>query len=68
MPYPRFLGYNILGGISWVSAMFAIGYFFGNIAYIKGHFSFVAIGIVLISVLPAIIAFIKSRSGSVQNT
>ncbi|MFT8889683.1 VTT domain-containing protein [Ethanoligenens sp.] len=68
MPYRWFLGYNILGGVSWVSVMFAIGYFFGNIPYIKEHFSFVVVGIVIISILPAVIAFIKGRFGSSENT
>ncbi|MFT8890185.1 MAG: VTT domain-containing protein [Ethanoligenens sp.] len=68
MPYRWFLGYNLLGGVSWVSVMFAIGYFFGNTPYVKAHFSLVVVGIVIISVLPAVIAFIKSRSGSSENT
>lgn len=61
MSYKWFLGYNIIGGISWVSLLFGIGYFFGNISYIKNHFSLVTIAIVIISVIPAIIAFIKNK-------
>ncbi|ADU27729.1 SNARE associated Golgi protein-related protein [Ethanoligenens harbinense YUAN-3] len=61
MPYRWFLGYNVLGGISWVSVMFAIGYFFGNIPYVKNHFSLVVVAIIVISVLPAILAFLKSK-------
>lgn len=61
MSYPWFLGYNVIGGISWVSLMFGIGYFFGNIGYIKDHFSLVVIAIVVISVIPAVVSFFHSR-------
>lgn len=62
MPYRWFLGYNILGGISWVSVMFALGYFFGNIPYVKNHFSLVVAAVILLSVLPAAIAVLKERN------
>jgi membrane-associated protein len=61
MPYKKFLGYNIIGGISWVTLLFGIGYFFGNISVVKNHFSLVVIAIILISVLPAVVAFLKNR-------
>lgn len=61
MPYRRFLAYNVVGGISWVTLMFCIGYFFGNISYVKNHFSLVVVAIIFISVLPAVIAFVKSK-------
>ena len=61
MPYRWFLGYNIAGGVTWVSLMFSIGYFFGNIRYVKEHFSLVVVAIILISVLPVIVGFVKSK-------
>lgn len=61
MPYKKFLGYNIIGGISWVTLLFGIGFFFGNISMVKNHFSLVVIAIILISVFPAVVAFLKSR-------
>lgn len=61
MPYRWFLGYNIIGGLSWVSLMFAIGYFFGNIGYVKNHFSLVTIAIIIISVLPVVVSLVKNR-------
>lgn len=63
MSYKRFISYNIIGGVSWVTALFALGYFFGNIQFIKNHFSLIVIAIVVISVLPMVFAFIKSRVG-----
>lgn len=61
MPYRKFLSYNIVGGISWTTLLFGIGYFFGNISMVKNHFSLVVIAIIIISVLPAVAAFIKSK-------
>lgn len=61
MSYKRFLGYNVIGGILWVTVMFSIGYYFGNISFIKSHFSLVVIAIVLISVMPAIFAIIRNK-------
>lgn len=61
MQYIKFLGYNIIGGILWVTLLFGIGFFFGNISVVKNHFSLVVIAIVLISTLPALIAFLRNR-------
>lgn len=61
MSYPWFLGYNVIGGLAWVSVMFGIGYFFGNISYVKNHFSLVVIAIILISVIPVFVALIKNH-------
>lgn len=62
MSYRWFLSYNVIGGLSWVSLFFGIGYFFGNLPVIKTHFSLVVLAIICISVLPAIYAFLKSRA------
>lgn len=68
MSYQKFLGYNIIGGISWVTLLFGIGYFFGNIPAVKNHFSLVVIAIILISVLPAVAAFLKNRNKKTDTT
>lgn len=61
MKYKKFSGYNIVGGISWVTLLFGIGYFFGNISIVKNHFSLVVVAIILISVTPAVIAFFEKH-------
>jgi len=61
MNYMKFITYNILGGFLWVTLFTAGGYFFGNLPFIQDNFSFVLIAIIVISVVPAIIAFIKER-------
>jgi membrane-associated protein len=64
MTYGRFIIYNILGGISWVLIFVLGGYFFGNIPFIRQNFSFVIIAIILISILPGIIEFLRHRKSS----
>lgn len=62
MPYRRFVWFNVLGGISWVSIAVLSGYFFGNIPVVKAHFELIMIAIVVISLLPAGIMALKRRS------
>jgi membrane-associated protein len=62
MPYRYFICYNIIGAISWVTVMFSIGFFFGNMAIIRSHFSIVTLAIILISVLPMLFAFVQSKT------
>jgi membrane-associated protein len=52
MRYRKFLAYNAIGGISWVTIFLTIGYFFGNLPFVKDHFSLVVLGIIAISVMP----------------
>ena len=61
MRYGYFITYNVVGGIAWTALFSFGGYFFGNLAIVKEHFSLVIVAIVLISVLPAIIEIAKSR-------
>jgi membrane-associated protein len=61
MPYSKFISFNVVGGVAWVSAFLIGGYFFGNLPIIKNNFSFVLIAIIFISLLPGIITYIQSR-------
>ena len=61
MHYLKFIGYNILGGFLWVTLFLGGGYFFGNLPFIKNHFSSILIVIIAISVVPAIVAVIKEK-------
>lgn len=61
MPIGRYSLYNIIGGLSWIVLFLYGGYWFGNLEFFKKNFSLVAIGIVLLSILPPIFAVIKSR-------
>ena len=64
MMYGRFIAYNVVGGIGWVILLVLGGYFFGNIPVIKQNFSLAIAAIILISILPGIIEFLRHRKGS----
>ncbi|AGX42165.1 DedA family protein [Clostridium saccharobutylicum] len=61
MSYRHFISFNALGGILWVLVVSICGYFFGNIPVVKENFTIVVIGIIVISILPGIIGFVKSK-------
>lgn len=61
MKYSKFISYNLLGGFLWVSLFLGGGYFFGNLPVIQKHFTYVLIAIILVSISPAVIAFIKEK-------
>ena len=64
MDYPRFLSFNVFGGIGWVVSMTMAGYFLGDNEIVRKHFEKVIIGIVFISVLPIVFEFLKGRGRS----
>jgi membrane-associated protein len=66
MSYGRFISYNLVGGIAWVSLFTWGGYFFGTLPFVQNNFSFVVLAIIFISVLPAVIEVIKERSRSLK--
>lgn len=61
MSYSRFLAYNIVGGIAWVALFLFAGHFFGNIPFVKRHFSLVIFAIIGVSLIPAVWEFVRSR-------
>lgn len=66
MTYGKFAAYNISGGILWVASLTYIGFFFGNIAWIKANQGFIVIGIIVLSLIPVAIGALKSRAESRQ--
>lgn len=66
MSYRRFLSFNVIGGISWVTLFLSIGYFFGNLPFIKSHFSMVVFAIIFISVLPVMHTVLVSKMKKTQ--
>jgi len=69
MPYARFLFYSLLGGALWIFSMVFLGYFVGGLIEtafgirLEDHIEKVVIVVVLLSILPPIIEFLKSRYG-----
>lgn len=66
MTYNKFLAYNIIGAILWCAIFIYGGYFFGNLSFVKNNFSLVIIAIILVSVLPMLIEYIKHRSSKAK--
>ncbi len=60
MNYARFFVYNVLGGAIWVTSFLCLGFFFGNMPVIRSNFHYVMIGIVVISLLPLAVEYVKS--------
>jgi membrane-associated protein len=61
MQYARFASFNVVGGLGWVLSMTLAGYTLGGIPIIRKHFEKVVIGIVVVSVLPLILTYFRSR-------
>jgi len=61
MSYGRFATYNFVGAFLWVVPFLFGGYFLGNLPAVKKNFHMIIVAIVVISVLPAVIEFIRAR-------
>lgn len=61
MTYPKFITYNLIGGALWVIGVTVVGYIFGQTPWVKNNFETVIFGIILISVIPIIIEFVRHR-------
>ncbi|MGD0589447.1 MAG: DedA family protein [Bacteroidota bacterium] len=59
MAYRTFLLFSIIGALLWVNLFVLIGYFFGNVPFVKQHFSVVILALVLIPGIPALVEFIR---------
>ena len=61
MNYAQFARYNIVGAVLWVVSFTTLGYFFGQLPFIKEHFSWIMIAIIVFSVVPMIVEIIRHR-------
>lgn len=61
MKYRKFISYNVIGGVVWVALFISMGYFFGNIPFVKKNFELVIFAIIAISFIPPIYEFLKAR-------
>lgn len=68
MNFGKFTLFNAIGGISWVTLFVLTGYFFGGVPFVQQHFEAIVLGIVGISVLPAVIASIKGAISARKNS
>jgi membrane-associated protein len=61
MTHLRYQVYNVTGSLLWVLLLVLAGYFFANVPIVKQNFSAVIIGIIVVSVLPAVVEFARER-------
>lgn len=61
MTYGKFLAYNVIGGFLWVGIFLAAGYFFGSRPFVQNNFSLVVLAIVIISLIPAVVEYLRAR-------
>ncbi|BBP79586.1 DedA family protein [Pseudomonas gingeri] len=63
MPYARFFMFSVLGTVLWVGGLVTLGYFFGNVPFIKKNLSLLVVFIIVLSLVPMIIGVLRSRFG-----
>jgi membrane-associated protein len=61
MSYQKFLRFNVIGGVAWVSGLTLLGYFFGNMSFVQKNFEVVIFGIVGLSLLPMVVEILKAK-------
>jgi len=61
MTYKKFIAFNLIGGAAWVSSLVYAGYLFGNIPWVKDNLAFIVLGIVVVSLMPPLIQWLRER-------
>lgn len=61
MTYGKFFRFNVIGGFVWVFGLTFLGYFFGNLEFVRNNFEIVIFGIIGISLLPMIYEILKAK-------
>lgn len=62
MSYVRFLAFNIVGGVLWVGLFVSAGYYFGNLSLVKQNLTLVILGIIVLSVMPGVVHYLRHRA------
>lgn len=61
MHYGKFFTYNVVGGFIWVTLFVWLGYFFGQLEFIKKNFELAVIGIILFSLIPVVYEYFSHK-------
>ena len=61
MTYQKFLAFNIIGAAAWVGSLAYAGYLFGNIPWVKDNLAWIVLGIVIVSLIPIVVQYVKER-------
>lgn len=59
MTYAKFALFNVIGGVLWVGSLTILGYFVGNLPWVKANFSLVALSLIIIPGLPAVYELLR---------
>jgi len=65
MHYKRFVSYNVMGGLLWSVGVTLLGYFFGQVSFIRNNIEVALIGIVVVSVMPVLVEVLRHRRSEV---
>ena len=68
MGYRRFAMFNITGGLLWVTVLTSAGYFWGNLPFVQKNFQYVVIAIIVLSIMPAVIEYVRERRSQGKGT
>ena len=68
MRLPTFVLFNAVGGTLWVTLLIGAGYFLGNVPMVRSHLTLVVLGIVVVSLLPAVIEYWRARRAQRTNS
>lgn len=68
MNYLRFLSFNVFGAIGWVTLMMGLGFLLGNNPFVRHNFEKVVLGIIFISLVPAVVQILKSKKSPVASS
>jgi len=66
MRYASFLFYSFSGSVFWIGFFVYGGYYFGNIPAVKNNLTALILGVIVVSVLPGIVAFLREKSGDAK--
>ena len=61
MNYKKFVSFDLLGGALWIGSLTVAGYLLGEVEFIRKHIDLVCLGIILVSVLPIVFGYLKSK-------
>ena len=61
MPYVRFMAFSFAGSVLWIGSFVLAGYYFGHLPVVRKNLTLVMLGIIVISILPGVIAWLRHR-------
>ncbi len=57
----RYLTYSVLGGVAWAAGVTLLGHWLGQFAFVRENIDLILVGVVVLSVIPLIVEFVRAR-------